>query len=49
MGAYENHHFHIIIKQNVLLLGLLLLVQELLEIAGANIIWTCSSYEEDPL
>lgn len=38
MGAYENHHFHIITSWNALLLGLLLLVQELLDIAGANMI-----------
>lgn len=49
MAAYENHNFHIIIRQNARLLGLLLLVQELLEIAGANMIWTYSSYEVDPL
>lgn len=45
----KNHHFHIIISQNTLLLGLLFPVQELLEIAGANMIWTYSSYEVDPL
>lgn len=49
MGAHENHHFHIITSWNALLLWLLLLVQELLEIAGANMIWTYSSYEVDPL
>lgn len=38
MGAYENHHFHIITSWNALLLGLFLLVQELLDIAGANMI-----------